>query len=169
MSIKIITTGGTFDKVYFDANSEFHIGDPMVTALLEEANASIDYELESILRKDSLEIDDGDRQKIRDSVEATVADRIMIIHGTDSMVKTAKALYDIPGKTIVIFGAMQPARMRYSDAMFNLGVATAAVQLLPAGVYLAMNGRILDPRTTQKNLKRGKFETVETAHQPGPE
>lgn len=169
MSIKIITTGGTFDKVYFDANSEFHIGEPMVTALLEEANASIDYELESLLRKDSLEIDDSDRQLIHDCVDASESDRILIIHGTDSMVKTAQALQDIPGKTIVLFGAMQPARMRYSDAMFNLGVATAAVQLLSAGVYLAMNGRILDPRTTRKNLKLGKFETVETAQQIIPE
>jgi L-asparaginase len=158
MTIKIITTGGTFDKIYFDAKSEYHIGDPIVTALLEEANVSFDYEVESVLKKDSLDMDDDDRAMIREAVANDPNDKVIITHGTDTMVKTAQCLLDIPGKTIVIFGAMQPARMRYSDAMFNLGVATAAVQLLPRDVYLAMNGQIFDPRNTHKNIDLGQFE-----------
>ena len=161
MTIKIFTTGGTFDKIYFDANSEFHIGEPIAPALLEEANVAFDYKIESLLKKDSLEIDDSDRGKIRASVENDSCNKILIIHGTDSMVESARYLMDIPHKTIVLFGAMQPARMRHSDAMYNLGVATAAVQLLPAGTYLAMNGQILDPRKARKNLRLGQFETTD--------
>jgi len=161
VKIKILTTGGTFDKIYFDAKSEFHIGDPIASALLEEANVAFDYEVESILRKDSLEMDDNDRNQVRAQVESEQHSKILIIHGTDSMVETARCLLDIADKTIVLFGSMQPARMRYSDAMYNLGVATAAVQLLPAGVYLAMNGQVLDPCNARKNLDLGRFETTD--------
>ena len=161
MRIKIFTTGGTFDKIYFDAKSEFHIGDPIASALLEEANVAFDYEVESILRKDSLEMDGEDRNQIRTQVESEQYSKILIIHGTDGMVETALCLLDIVDKTIVLFGSMQPARMRYSDAMYNLGVASAAVQLLPAGVYLAMNGQVLDPRNARKNLDLGRFETTD--------
>ena len=158
--IRIFTTGGTFDKVYFDALSEFRIGDPMAKALLEEANVSFSYDIESLLRKDSLEIDDTDRQSIRNAVEQAAESKVLITHGTDTMVDTARALHDAGGKTIVLFGAMQPARMRYSDAMFNLGFACAAVQSLPAGIYIAMNGQILDPAKASKNRAQGRFETT---------
>jgi L-asparaginase len=158
MSIRIFTTGGTFDKIYFDAKSEFHIGDPMASALLEEANVNFDYDIESLLKKDSLDMDAADRALIRNAVVAADRDRILITHGTDSMVETAQSLLDIPAKTIVLFGAMQPARMRYSDAMYNLGFACAAVQLLPPGVHLAMNGQIFDPRQVAKNRARSRFE-----------
>ncbi len=159
MSIKILATGGTFDKIYFDAKSEFHIGEPMTTSILEEANVTFDYEVESILKKDSLDIDDQDRELIRSKVSEQQQDKIIITHGTDSMVETANCLQGIADKTIVITGAMQPARMRFSDAAYNIGVATTAVQLLPPGVYLAMNGQILDPRNTHKNVAQGRFET----------
>ncbi len=158
MTIKIFTTGGTFDKVYFDALSEFAIGDTIVGDLLDEANVSFDYDIESLLKKDSLDLDDRDRQLIRDAVESVNNRMILITHGTDTMVETASVLLDIPDKTIVLFGAMQPARMRYSDAMYNLGVASAAVQLLPAGVHLAMNGRVFDPEKVAKNRSRSRFE-----------
>ena len=158
MTIKIFTTGGTFDKIYFDARSEFKIGDTVVVDLLREANVSFDYDIASLLRKDSLELDDSDRELIRSAVAGADHSQILITHGTDTMVDTARTLLDIDGKTIVLFGAMQPARMRYSDAMYNLGVASAAVQLLPAGVYLAMNGLIFDPRKARKNRELGRFE-----------
>lgn len=158
MSIRIFTTGGTFDKVYYDSKSEFHIGEPTAGALLEEANIVFDYDIEPLLRKDSLDIDAADRELIRKAVVAVNSDMILITHGTDSMVDTAKALFDIGDKTIVLFGAMQPARMRYSDAMFNLGFACAAVQLLPRGVHLAMNGRVFDPRHVVKNRAQNRFE-----------
>ena len=162
MTIKIFTTGGTFDKIYFDAKSEFHIGDTIIGALLEEANVDFDYEIESLLKKDSLEMDEIDRASIRNAVGNVYNHRILITHGTDTMVETAQALLDIADKTIVLFGAMQPARMRYSDAMYNLGVASAAVQLLPAGVYLAMNGKIFDPRKVTKNRALSRFELTDS-------
>jgi L-asparaginase len=162
LAIKIFTTGGTFDKIYFDAKSEFHIGDTTIGALLEEANVDFDYEIESLLKKDSLEMDETDRALIRDAVGNVYNHRILITHGTDTMVETAQALLGIADKTIVLFGAMQPARMRYSDAMYNLGVASAAVQLLPAGVYLAMNGKIFDPLKVTKNRALNRFELTDS-------
>jgi len=162
LTIKIFTTGGTFDKIYFDAKSEFHIGDTIIGALLEEANVDFDYEIEALLKKDSLEIDEIDRALIRNAVGNVSNNRILITHGTDTMVETAQALLAFTDKTIVLFGAMQPARMRYSDAMYNLGVASAAVQLLPAGVYLAMNGKIFDPRKVTKNRALNRFELTDS-------
>jgi L-asparaginase len=158
MKIKILATGGTFDKIYYDAKNDFHIGEPMSDAILEEANVTFDYEVESILKKDSLDINEEDRAMIRQKVVECSHDKIIITHGTDTMVTTAMQLLDIEGKTIVITGAMQPARMRVSDSGYNMGVATTAVQLLPAGVYVAMNGLILDPRTTVKNVEQSRFE-----------
>jgi len=162
LTIKIFTTGGTFDKIYFDAKSEFHIGDTVIGALLEEANVDFDYEIESLLKKDSLEMNEIDRTLIRNAVGNVSNHRILITHGTDSMVETAQALLAFTDKTIVLFGAMQPARMRYSDAMYNLGVASAAVQLLPAGVYLAMNGKIFDPGKVTKNRALNRFELTDS-------
>lgn len=158
MTIKIFTTGGTFDKIYYDAKSEFHFGDSMVPVLLEEANATFDFSLESIMQKDSLEMTETDRILIRDRVASVSSDRILIVHGTDGLVDTARFLLDIADKTIVMLGAMQPARMRSSDAGFNLGFASAAAQLLPAGVYVAMNGQIFDPREVRKNRQQSRFE-----------
>ncbi len=119
------------------------------------------YEVESLLRKDSLELTDADRQLIRDRVLADSSDKILITHGTDSMVATAMQLLDIAGKTIVLTGAMQPAKMRVSDAAFNIGCAVTAVQLLEPGVYIAMQGRVFDPRNTRKNLQGQCFEQAE--------
>ena len=159
MKIKILSTGGTFDKIYYDAKSDFHIGEPMARPILEEANVTFDFEVESILKKDSLDLDDADRETIRLKVQQDPCDRIVITHGTDTMIKTAMCLLDIDNKVIVITGAMQPARMRFSDSAYNIGVATTAVQLLDPGVYLAMNGQILDPRSTDKNVEKSRFET----------
>ena len=158
MSIKFLATGGTFDKIYYDAKSDFHIGEPMAAAILEEANVSFDYEVESILEKDSLDITDQDREHIHQKVSEQTCDKIIITHGTDSMIQTAMCLLDIADKTIIIIGAMQPARMRFSDASYNIGFASSAVQILPPGVYVAMNGQIFDPRTTHKNVEQSRFE-----------
>ena len=158
MKLHILTTGGTIDKVYFDAKSEYEVGPPQVAEILREANVTFDHTLEAVLRKDSLELDDADRRLVRARVEATDCDRILITHGTDTMVQTALALAGIPGKTIVLTGSMQPARFRNTDAGFNIGVAVGAVQCLPPGVYVAMNGRIFDPRRVRKNAARHAFE-----------
>lgn len=158
MKIKIFTTGGTFDKIYFDAKSEFHIGDPIIGELLEEANVSFDYDITSLFKKDSLDINDADREMICSAVGSVEETRVLITHGTDTMVETARALMEISDKTIVLLGAMQPARMRHSDAIFNLGFASASVQILPAGVHLVMNGQVFDPRRVSKNRSLNRFE-----------
>jgi L-asparaginase len=160
MKIKFLTTGGTIDKLYFDAQSEFQVGPPQVLELIAEANISFEYEIESVLRKDSLEMTEADRRLVRARVEAESCSRIVITHGTDTMIETGRALHGIPGKTIVLTGSMQPARFRSTDAMFNLGTAIGAVQSLPAGVYLAMNGRLWDPQITRKNRTQNKFEEL---------
>jgi L-asparaginase len=95
---------------------------------------------------------------IRAAVEKTPSQQIVITHGTDTMINTAKNLLDISGKTIVLTGAMQPARFRFTDAVFNIASAMTAAQILPAGVYIAMNGRIFDPLTTRKNVALNRFE-----------
>lgn len=156
--LEIFTTGGTIDKVYFDAKSTFEVGEPQIEEVLREANLSIDYRLTSLMRKDSLDLTDADRSMIRAAVEKTPSQQIVITHGTDTMINTAKNLHDISGKTIVLTGAMQPARFRFTDAVFNIASAMMAAQILPAGVYIAMNGRIFDPLTTRKNVALNRFE-----------
>ncbi|HLT13472.1 MAG TPA: asparaginase domain-containing protein [Marinobacter sp.] len=156
--IQILTTGGTFDKVYFDANSQFEIGDSPLPELLAESNIHDGYNIRELLRKDSLELTDADRAVILDAVTRTDSQRVLITHGTDTMAETAQVLKQVPGKTIVLTGAMQPARMRRTDATFNIGFAWAAVQLLPEGVYIAMNGEVFEAGAVRKNLAAQKFE-----------
>ncbi|WP_150911425.1 asparaginase domain-containing protein [Marinobacter halotolerans] len=156
--ITILTTGGTIDKVYFDAKSEFEIGDTLLQELLTEANIHEGYRLLELMRKDSLDMTEDDRDVIVEAVGETNATRILITHGTDTMAQTAEALKDVRDKTIVLFGAMQPARMRRSDAVFNLGFAWAAVGLLPPGVYIAMNGEVFEAGAVRKNVKDKRFE-----------
>lgn len=158
MKIKFFTTGGTIDKVYFDAKSEFQVGQPQVIELIEEANVTFEYEVESILRKDSLDLTEADRALVRQRAEAEPCPFIVITHGTDTMVQTGRALAGIPGKTIVLTGSMQPARFRGTDAVFNIGAAIGAVQSLPPGVYIVINGRVFDPRRTRKNREKNWFE-----------
>jgi L-asparaginase len=161
--IKFITTGGTIDKVYFDSKSEYEVGPPQVADLLHEANVSFQFEIESVLRKDSLDMTDADRELIRQRVAVDPVARIVVTHGTDTMVQTARKLIGIPGKTIVLTGSMQPARFRVTDAEFNLGTAVAAVQVLGPGVYIVMNGRIFDPLGCRKNIADHCFEEITTA------
>lgn len=156
--VKIFCTGGTIDKVYFDALSEYQIGDPVVPGILNDALAKFPFEVESILKKDSLEITDEDREKIFNQINAESCSHILITHGTDTMIDTARRLQQIQDKTIVLTGAMQPARFRKTDAIFNVGYAIAAAQHLPAGVYLAMNGQIFTPDAVQKNRAAAQFE-----------
>ncbi len=160
MKIKIFTTGGTIDKVYFDQKSEYQVGDPQADGVLQRANVVLDYEVESILKKDSLHFTEEDRALIQQKVASATAKRIIITHGTDTMVATAKRLQNIPGKTIVMTGSMYPAQFRDSDAVFNLGCAVTAVQILDPGVYIVMNGRIFKPDSTRKNVEQNRFEDL---------
>lgn len=156
--IQIFTTGGTIDKVYFDANSEFEVGHSLLPELLSESNIHEGYRVQELMRKDSLEMDDADRQRVLAAVRDCDCDRIVITHGTDTMADTAAVLAALGDKTIVLTGAMQPARMRRTDAIFNIGFAWSAVQLLPAGVYIAMNGEVFEAGSVRKNLKAQRFE-----------
>ena len=158
--LKIFTTGGTFDKVYFDAKSDYRIGEPYIDKILEEGNVNIKYDVESILKKDSLDITDEDRKKVFVKVKNCPEKHIMLIHGTDTMVETAIMLSEIKEKTIVLTGAMQPARFRFTDAIFNVGFAIAAALELADGVYIAMNGRYFDWNKVEKNKKTGVFEEL---------
>lgn len=160
MKVKIFTTGGTIDKIYFDAKNDYQVGDPEIDSLLSEANVTFDYSVKSLLRKDSLEMTEDDRQMVHDAVVVEPCSCILITHGTDTMLETAKSLLDIPNKTIVLTGSMQPARLRVSDAFFNVGCAVAAVQLLPPGVYVVMNGEVFDPQTSRKNVEKNRFERL---------
>lgn len=156
--IKIFTTGGTIDKVYFDAKDNYHVGESEVAEILKEANVDVAYEVECLMRKDSLDLTDTDRQLIYDRIAKCENRRILLTHGTDTMVTTAQKLRSITGKVIVLTGSMFPARFRSSDAIFNVGFACAACQVLPDDVYIAMNGRIFDPDRVQKNIRLNKFE-----------
>jgi L-asparaginase len=160
MQLEIFTTGGTIDKVYFDAKSKFEVGEPQILEVLREANLSINYQVTPLMRKDSLELTDQDRELVRKAVEASGATRIVITHGTDTMTDTARALSGISGKTIVLTGAMQPARFRFTDAVFNIASAMMAAQTLAEGVYIAMNGQLFDPATTRKNVEMNRFEAI---------
>ena len=156
----VLTTGGTIDKVYFDASSEYEIGEPTVPHVFRESGVALEWRLLGLLRKDSLEMDDADRQAIRAACEEAAENKILITHGTDTMSVTAEALQGIAGKTIVLTGALAPARFRVTDAVFNLGLALGAVQSLPEGVYLAMNGKIFPAGKVRKNREAGRFEEV---------
>ena len=157
-NLLIVTTGGTIDKIYFDDKSDYQIGDPQIGRILEELGVAFRFTVISLLRKDSLHISPEDRALIRQAIAAQPATHVLVTHGTDTMVDTAAVLADIPGKTIVLTGALNPARFEGSDAEFNIGCAVGAVQSLPAGVYIAMNGRIWDPAHVRKNVEANRFE-----------
>lgn len=160
MKIKFITTGGTIDKLYFDALDQYQVGESQITRFLQEANVTIEYEVTPLLRKDSLDMTDEDRQLILETIRSDPSDRIVVTHGTDTMIETAQLLQAVRDKTIVLVGAMKPARFQVTDAAFNIGFAVAAAELLPPGVYLAMNGQVFDPRRVRKNRERNWFEML---------
>ncbi|MCZ6829800.1 MAG: asparaginase domain-containing protein [Gammaproteobacteria bacterium] len=160
MKLHIITTGGTIDKIYFDAKSDYQVGDPVIGELLQRMNARFEFSVESVLRKDSLDLTDADRQLIRKHTEATDADCVLVTHGTDGMVETASWLSDIADKRIVLTGALQPAAFYQTDAIFNIGCAIGAVQSKPPGVYIAMNGQVFDGDKVIKNREQNCFEAL---------
>ena len=160
-TLLIVTTGGTIDKVYFDAKSDYQVGEPQIGRILQELGVAFRFHVIPLLRKDSLFVTDADRQLLRATIAAQEESRVLVTHGTDSMVQTAEALAGIPGKTIVLTGALNPARFEGSDAVFNIGCAVGAVQSLPEGVYIAMNGRIWNPRKVRKNVEANRFEAMD--------
>ena len=145
MKIKVFTAGGTIDKIYSEEKGtlNFSFGKQAISEMGEsKLKLNLEYNIERLLAKDSLEMTQEDRELIKRACQGAVADKILITHGTDTMIETARVLSDIPDKVIVLTGASQPYRFRESDAEFNIGVAFGALNVLDKGVYIAMNGRV---------------------------
>ncbi len=164
MKIIFLATGGTIDKVYFDALSSFQVGESMLDTMLSEANVEVEYEICQLMRKDSLDLSDEDREKVRSAIVESSESRFVVTHGTDTMVQTARTVGQIPGKTVVFTGALSPARLKGSDAIFNLGLAVCAVQSLSEGTFIAMNGQIFDPGAVEKNREANRFEVAPSSN-----
>jgi len=160
--ILVLTTGGTIDKAYFDALSEYQIVDSSIRELLKEARVALAFRIEELMRKDSLELTDSDRAAIARAAGGASERRIVVTHGTDTMTETAKELAArVPGKTIVLTGALTPARFTDTDAPFNLGMAFATAQVAPPGVYIAMSGQVFDGLRVRKDRAAGRFVALE--------
>ena len=155
--ILLLTTGGTIDKVYFDARSSYEVGASIVANLLEQAEVRHPYKTIEVLQKDSLELTDDDRETIRNTILAHPNQQIVITHGTDTMTETADAIAGISDRTIVLTESLAPARFAMTDAMFNIGMAFAAVQSNKAGVYIVMNGSVFDASKVHKNRQENAF------------
>jgi L-asparaginase len=161
MQIRILATGGTFDKEYNELTGELFFKETHTGDMLRLGRSHLDVSLETLMMIDSLQMTDDDRQLILRRCREVPEERIVITHGTDTMEQTAAVLAaGLPGKVIVLTGAMVPYTFGSSDGMFNLGTALAFVQTLPAGVYVAMNGRYFPWNTVRKNREKGIFESV---------
>jgi L-asparaginase len=160
MKIKIFSMGGTIDKLYFDDLSHYEVGEPQVVEVLKEAEVHFDYDVEDVVRKDSLRLTEADRELLRQRIAASPHRLVLVTHGTDTMVDTGLALKGIPGKVIVLTGALSPYRFRQSDATFNIGCAIGALQVLPPGVYIAMSGRVFAIDHVRKNREARRFEEI---------
>ena len=161
MRIRFITTGGTIDKIYFDALSQFEVGESVIQHILTDGLVDFEYDVVSLFQKDSLELDDADRTVLREFIESDDASHYVITHGTDTMPETAAALSGLEGRTIVITGALTPARFRTTDAVFNVGMAVATVQVAAPGVYISMSGQVFEAGAVRKNRAENRFESTD--------
>ncbi|MEX0617185.1 MAG: asparaginase domain-containing protein [Candidatus Woykebacteria bacterium] len=161
MKVKIFVTGGTFDKEYNDKDGQLFFKYTHLPEILELGRSRVVVDVETLMMIDSLEMTDEGREKIAKNCLDINENKIILTHGTDTMVETAKVLAKrIKNKTIVLTGAMVPFVFRSSDGLFNLGAALAFVQALPTGVYIAMNGRYFNWDNARKNKETGEFEPV---------
>ena len=159
--IKLVVTGGTLDKHYNELNGELNFPETHVPVMLKQARCTADIEIQELMLKDSLEMTDADRELVKQACISFENQQIIITHGTDTMVDTAKYLAKgVQDKTIVMTGAMVPYSIKNSDSLFNLGCAVAAVQLLPAGIYISMNGKVFDWDKVSKNKQLGEFKPL---------
>ena len=160
-SIRILVTGGTFDKEYNELTGELYFQDTHAGEMLKLGRCLLDVEIETLMMIDSLQMTDADRLHILDRCVNVSENRLVITHGTDTMEETAAVLGPaVPGKTIVLTGAMVPYTFGSSDGLFNLGSALSFVQALPPGVYIAMNGKHFAWDRVRKNRDRGEFEEI---------
>ena len=158
--IIVVTTGGTIDKLYFDSLSEYQVGESVVRKLLAIGNVRYPFDIIEVLRKDSLELTDEDRDELCRCVAGLKTSRVVMTHGTDTMAATAARLASIQGKTIVLTGALTPARFSESDASFNLGMAFATAQAAPPGVFIVMNGEVFPAGAVRKDREAGRFVRI---------
>ena len=160
--IRIIVTGGTFDKEYNEINGELYFKNTHVQNMLELGRSRLDLNIRTLMMIDSCDMDEEDRYIIVKNCEKASEEKIIITHGTDTMVKTATLLAKtIKDKTIILTGAMVPYTFGSSDGLFNMGSAIAFVQTLPAGVYIVMNGKYFNWDNVRKNRKIGEFEELD--------
>ncbi len=163
MAIRIFVTGGTFDKTYDEINGRLSFQDTHVNEMLRLGRCRLDVSIRTVMMVDSLDMTDADRELVVHSCRECPETRIVITHGTDTMVETAGAIAAaIADKTIVLTGAMIPYAFGSSDGLFNLGSALSFVQVLPPGVYIAMNGRHFRWNEVRKNRKTGVFEGLDS-------
>jgi L-asparaginase len=159
MTLRILATGGTFDKHYDEIAGKLGFGDSHLPAVMARSRMTVNVALEQLPLLDSLEMQDADRQRVLASCRASAETSIVIIHGTDTMRETGEVLGNAElGKTIILTGAMIPYEIANSDALFNLGFACGVAQTLPAGVYVAMNGQVFGWDNVQKNRVAGVFQ-----------
>ena len=157
--IRILITGGTFDKSYNELTGQLYFQDSHLPEMLKLGRCNLDVDVRTLMMIDSLDMTDADRKLILEQCRQAPESRIVITHGTDTMVATAQALAaNITNKTIVLTGAMVPYKFGSSDGLFNLGSALAFAQTLPPGVYVAMNGRYFRADRVHKNRQTGMFE-----------
>lgn len=163
--IRIITTGGTFDKLYDAIKGELTFRDSQLSRILQQARFTVPVHLDSLFAVDSLVMSEEQRSFIVQDAKACVEKKVVIVHGTDTMVRTATLLKDSLAEgddhVYVFTGAMIPYSLENSDAVFNLGCALTGVQLLAPGVYVAMGGRIYPADKVRKNREKGVFESIE--------
>jgi L-asparaginase len=159
MKITFVQTGGTIDKDYPKTTKgwAFEIDKPAVERILKKLNPSFEYEILSAFKKDSLVIDEGDRKYLFQMIDEIDNDKIIITHGTDTMIETATFLSAIANKTIILTGAMKPERFYNSDASINIGVAIGALNILTAGVYISMHGIVKNYDKIKRDLETGKY------------
>ena len=161
MSIRILVTGGTFDKEYNECTGQLFFKDTHIEEMLRLGRSRVDVNIGTVMMIDSLEMTDADRARIVQNCLKSSEDRIVITHGTDTMTDTAAAVARaISGKTVVLTGAMIPYAFGSSDGLFNLGSALSFVQVLPPGVYIAMNGKCFPWDRVRKNRDRAEFEEI---------
>ena len=164
MAIRIFITGGTFDKEYNELTGQLYFKDSHLPEMLDLGRNLVSVEIRTLMMVDSLEMSDDDRKLIAEHCIKSPENKIIITHGTDTMSETAKVLVEkVKNKTIVLTGAMVPYKFGSSDGLFNLGSAMAFVQTLPAGVYVAMNGRYFNANNVRKNKETGEFEEIKKA------
>ena len=160
-NIRIFVTGGTFDKEYDESNGQLFFKDTHLPEMLALGRSQVKIDIRTLMMIDSLNMTDGDRETIVQNCLKAKEDKILITHGTDTMVETAHVLAQkIKDKTIVLTGAIIPYKFGSSDGLFNLGSALAFVQTLPCGVYIVMNGKYFSWDNVKKNKKTNRFEEV---------